>query len=172
MPFLFLGLLPKRRGLSVWKRGSRWSSRNNSIQIQPEAGVLKQKFSRSCSGLHILVAVKVRAAFAWADALMFLEPISVFACGSFLEFRLAIQPRFLVFILTVAGDALRRTNSGGFYAHPHTAGINSNTKSRSLRAGNNYSFLLNHCQHCYVRTSATPGTEDQLLAALQFRGSR
>jgi cell division protease FtsH len=40
---------------------------------------------------------------------MFLRPISVFAYGSFLEFRLANQPRFFGFNLTVAGGALRRT---------------------------------------------------------------
>jgi hypothetical protein len=165
MPFLFPRFLRRKPASSVWKRGSQRPGRNNSIQMQPETRVLKPKFSRSCSGLHILVAVKVRAAFAWADALMFLEPISVSRAGPSWSSVSLFNPDSW-FKLTVAGDALRRTHSGGFYAYPHAAGINSDTKSRSLRAGNNYSVILNHCQHRYVRTPATPGTEDQLFAAL------
>src|SRR6185503_3637258 len=95
MPFLFLRFLGKKRVSSVWKRGSQRSGRNNSIQIQPITTVEKPKFSRSCSGLHIFVTVKVKPAFVLTDALMFLEPVSVFACGSFL----GVPSRFLTPIL-------------------------------------------------------------------------
>src|SRR4029079_3122380 len=78
MPFPFLGFFSKKRSGSVRKRGSQRSGRNNSIQIQPGRPVVKPKISRSCSGLHILVAVKVKPAFVLTDALMFLVPVSVF----------------------------------------------------------------------------------------------
>jgi hypothetical protein len=54
-----------------------------------------------------------------------LKPVSVFrARVPSLEFRRFFNPDSLVLnILTVAGGALRRTFSGGFYAHPHAAGI-------------------------------------------------
>ena len=152
MPFRFLGFLGKRRGENVRKRGSQRSGRNNSIQIQPGRPVVKPKISRTCSGLHILVAVKVKPAFVLTDALMFLVPVSVFACGSFPGVPSLFNPDSWFLILTVAGGALRRTHLEVFMPTP-TPRVSVRTRKVALLglAITTLSFLITASIVTYFR---------------------
>src|ERR1051326_5179048 len=89
----------------------------------------------------------------------FLTPVSVLRAGPSLEVPSLFNPDSW-FRISRSPEVTPPDLSGGFYAHPHTAGISSDTKSRSLRAGNNYTLLLNHRQHCYLHPPAAPGTKN------------